>query len=424
MVEGVGNNNKILTPLFSEVDSCCSEIKSLLTDLLSLIADTTRKLRDLIIANFTDIESKLENFYKDLTQALIDNTRSLTEQLSHNLRIIEQDLVDLNKNVKYDLTSASADIKDLTSASFTDLRRYLEGKILDFSQKVGDTLEALKRFINTSFEYQLEKIETALSLQSETLLSGIDSYYTLTLLPFLSGISIAVGEVVTSTAGIGVELNKISVTLRSLPETIKHFIDGGFEDLKKYLDDWKKDLVSEIALEVSLQVVGESYYKWDSTSTYFPTITFLFRELDTEQYPRRSQIKVRLSKKNEEVVHSDIDKLKERCISFSNLGYNYGTKRFNYISTDRRFKTTVFGESSEEINDLFTTLLSVIDEPFNDKNLSITEGRLRSNVTKRTKSLGNGALNRIRYIDNFKVTLKKAVLHINGLQSPIILSKS
>lgn len=65
------------------------------------------------------------------------------------------------------------------------------------------------------------------------------------------------------------------------------------------------NLIKEIALEVSLQVVGESYYKWDSTSTYYPTLTFL--------YPRRSQIKLRLKQRNEEITPLAITKLKENC---------------------------------------------------------------------------------------------------------------
>lgn len=73
---------------------------------------------------------------------------------------------------------------------------------------------------------------------------------------------------------------------------------------------------------------------------------------------------------------------------------------------------------------LFTTLLSVIDEPFVANNLSITEERSRLNTTKRNKSLDNVGLNETTYQEEFKVALKKCVLHINGLKSPIILSKN
>lgn len=73
---------------------------------------------------------------------------------------------------------------------------------------------------------------------------------------------------------------------------------------------------------------------------------------------------------------------------------------------------------------LFTTLLSVIDEPFVANNLSITKGRSRLNTTKRNKSLDNVGLNETTYQEEFKVDLKKCVLYINGLKSPIILSKN
>ena len=69
----------------------------------------------------------------------------------------------------------------------------------------------------------------------------------------------------------------------------------------------KRDLPLWGQGEVSLQIVGESYYKWDSISTYYPTVTFLFKEEGGLQYPRRSQIKVRLAKTNSEISEQDIN---------------------------------------------------------------------------------------------------------------------
>ena len=64
----------------------------------------------------------------------------------------------------------------------------------------------------------------------------------MTLIPFLSGILVTGGEVVASTVAIGFELKAISETLSFLPETIKHSIDGAFEDLKNIWISGKKIL--------------------------------------------------------------------------------------------------------------------------------------------------------------------------------------
>ena len=62
-----------------------------------------------------------------------------------------------------------------------------------------------------------------------------------------------------------------------------------FDGLKEFLNNWKKDLIKIIASEVSLQIVGESYYKWDSTSRYYPTLIIIFKEMNTEQKARRKK---------------------------------------------------------------------------------------------------------------------------------------
>lgn len=65
---------------------------------------------------------------------------------------------------------------------------------------------------------------------------------------------------------------------------------------------FKNKSLYNLAEEMSLQMGGESYYKWDSVTTYFPTFTFLFREAGVSQYARKSQIKLRLSIRNEDLT--------------------------------------------------------------------------------------------------------------------------
>lgn len=189
------------------------------------------------------------------------------------------------------------------------------------------------------------------------------------------------------------------------------------------MKDWKKDLIKDIAEAVSLEVVGESYYRWDSVTSYYPTITFLFRETQSSQYPKRSQIKIRYNKSNTEITDLDVKELRDKCKRLGGQYYIYGQKRFNYVSKDKRFKTTVFGQEFTEIKSLFTNLLSLIDEPFEDRDLSITLNRNRASVTKRKESLDGIGLNNVNYQISFPVRLHKIVLFVNNLKSPVILWK-
>jgi hypothetical protein len=59
--------------------------------------------------------------------------------------------------------------------------------------------------------------------------------------------------------------------------------------------------------------VGESYFRFDSVSTYFPTVTFLFKETGTTPYAKRSQLKLKLKKRNEELTDQDVKSLKVKC---------------------------------------------------------------------------------------------------------------
>jgi len=126
-------------------------------------------------------------------------------------------------------------------------------------------------------------ITSALTTQTGALIASGESFYTVTILPILTGIASGVGELVISVGFRSKTVSEILVGLKNLPKTIEEELTKQFIEFKDFLSDWKKELVKEIALEVSLNIVGESYYKWDSTSTYYPTLTFLFKETGVSQ---------------------------------------------------------------------------------------------------------------------------------------------
>lgn len=120
----------------------------------------------------------------------------------------------------------------------------------------------------------------------------------------------------------------------------------------------------------------------------------------------------------------NINNLKTKCSQFSNQSYTYGQDRFNYVSSDKRFKTTVFGSNLEEIKTLFINLLSVLDKPFEERNVSITSSKSPLNVTKRNVSLIDIECNSIDYLGLFPLKLSKAVLLVNRLSKPIVLTQN
>lgn len=291
-------------------------------------------------------------------------------------------------------------------------------------EKTKALLLTLELYIRDSFEALLFNIESALTAQTASLIGSLEAFYKGQVLPLLSSIGAGVAEIVGSTTYISDIVTQILTEVKLLPRRFEDLLKGQIKEFKTYLDEWKKDLIKEVAQEVSLQIVGESYYKWDSVTTYFPTITFLFKEVDVSQYPRKSQIKLRLSKRNEDLTKLDIDNLKKSCEAIMNSTYCYGTQRFNYVSPDKRFKTTVFGKNTSQIKILLSSLCKVINEPFDDRNLSITSSRTRVNQTKRLLPLDNTDLNTISYHTSFNVKFRKAVLLVNGLKSPIVLAEA
>lgn len=193
--------------------------------------------------------------------------------------------------------------------------------------------------------------------------------------------------------------------------------------VKKQVEKLPKELPGKVAEEVALQVVGESYYRWDSVSTYFPTLSFLFREISVEQGPRRTQIKVRLKERNEEVGEEEITRLEASCRDLSNLMYTYGTMRANYVNGDKRFKTTVFCRDYPNVERVLQSICRVIGDPYDKRHLSLTTARDRPNSIKRSTPLAGVPVNTVNYQTTRIVKLYKVVLMINGLASPIIIYK-
>ena len=244
-----------------------------------------------------------------------------------------------NKFIENKVNERADELVSLITNSFTNLIYRLDQRFLELYDKLTEFFSTLTQFIESSFQALLFNIKAIVTAESLELQAAFELYYGTTIAPILAGLATGLGEISTVTSFIEKGVIDIKKEVTTLPRTLEDVLNKRLNEFKEHLEDWKKDFIQDIAEEVSLQVVGESYFKWDSTCTFFPTITFLFKELNTYQYPRRSQIKVRYGKRNEEITDEDIRKLKEKSVLLLSQQYSYGTERYNYISSDKRFKT-------------------------------------------------------------------------------------
>jgi hypothetical protein len=101
-------------------------------------------------------------------------------------------------------------------------------------------------------------------------------------------------------------------------------IETETQTLEKFFKEEIKSLPETVAKEVSLWIVGEAYKKWDSVTSYFPSLTFIFVEDTESNAPRRCQIKVRLKKPGTDLTQADIEKLRVLTRAHRNMGYSWG----------------------------------------------------------------------------------------------------
>ncbi len=140
--------------------------------------------------------------------------------------------------------------------------------------------------------------------------------------------------------------------------------------------------------------------------------------------PRRSQIKLRLNQPSAEITDQNIRLIVQKVKNIGELSYQYGTCKGNYVSSDKRFKTTVFGKDKNNIEFLLTVLFTVVDEYFDPGLLSTTEiGAKRPSLTKRKLDLYNIGLNTVNYDQVFTLQLKSVNLLVNGIKTIIKLDQ-
>ncbi len=174
-------------------------------------------------------------------------------------------------------------------------------------------------------------------------------------------------------------------------------------------------------------VVGESYYRWEGMTTFYPTLTFHFREKLEEYGSKRTQIKTRYCKLRtvEDVNNEVINAIGQACPNLLDFNYQSGPLRCNYVSSSViPWKTTIFCAEKHDAINVLNAIMPVLDEPFDETSLSFTTGR-RNHVAydRRETSETNQINENLTRLPEWKrpcmMELNKVMLLVKGLKGPI-----
>ena len=198
-------------------------------------------------------------------------------------------------------------------------------------------------------------------------------------------------------------------------------IEDKLDQLSKDQEECCEELPDRLGKVVGQYVVGDSWFRWDGTHTYYPTLCFKFKEIETIQYPRTSQIQIKLKKNNQSLTDADIVRLRSSVANLDRLQYCYGSNRGYFVAKNRRFKTTVYGDSREEIEKVLQACISVVEEEFDPNYLSYTDGVKRENVVKRGTPLLGVSTNPVNYKKPSTQELFRVLLLVNGMEQPIVI---
>lgn len=93
-------------------------------------------------------------------------------------------------------------------------------------------------------------------------------------------------------------------------------------------------------------------------------MVFIFRQVETVNRPKPTQIETSYSLTSKDFTEDMLNQLRQNAEALAGLRYNHKLVRGNYVSSDKGFKATVYGQNPEEMTGLFERLLPVVNQPF------------------------------------------------------------
>lgn len=434
MREDIIHGNNIGTAIAEELEGCCKEIKRL----LNLILTNLERAKRQILSGQNGISSLIKRSFiklrRDLTAIYLQEKEKLRIYVDALIEQVSEKLITSFKNeIVASENRVIEKVKREIIASESRIINRFKNKLLETENRLTSKLNLLEEALAN-----VNREVIALGVELTTLAEAFAGYVTL----YESNQAFLVSEV-----GAGFTVVEASfITLKGVlkgkalinTRTYNRHIDVKEKELEKfsvekikeehkYWNEKIENLPKTIAYEASLAIIGEPYRRYDAISCYYPTLSFIFYEENAVTKPRRAQIKLRLKEKTEDLTSQRIEEIKLLVSQIDNLTFMAGSTRANYVSADKRMKTSIYCEDANNAEFILDKTLSIISDVFDKSLLSITtNGTNRPNFSKRKHSLANIGLNTENYNTPFKVKLHHVHLVVNGIKNiiPIYASES
>ena len=137
-----------------------------------MVRDRFRRLRDLVIANFSNLEIELKEDIAGLKKLFLDNIKNLFEKLNINLNTLET-LIDQSYKFTIDkITEYGVQILEKITKSTNDIFTLISNNSEKVIKELTNVLTDLKIYVKDSFLAQRFNIENITTTQTETLISA------------------------------------------------------------------------------------------------------------------------------------------------------------------------------------------------------------------------------------------------------------
>jgi len=175
---------------------------------------------------------------------------------------------------------------------------------------------------------------------------------------------------------------------------------------------------------VADKVVGESFARYNNTTSFYPTLIVVCLEKKQGPNKRRCQFKIKFNKLPDEITERDISDLKKHFSELKTHYINVGNMRATYVSSDKKFKNVLFVKEEKDAKDFFKFILPLVGREYDEKCFSFTTGRDRTSITRRKDPLSKLEPQTVNYREPFHAELYRVVLLVNGLERPLVIYRS
>ena len=409
----------------TEQERCCIESKAQAEENVNRINVNVRQEANIVMTNVTN------NVNQRIT---VEANRTIT-QINRNYTIILQNRAvivakvqsvflqltlqitqgfNTVKGLQVVLIQRISQVNQLIINTGNDIKLFIQQQVATIDLTIGVVLDAIAAVVVT-----LGEISATVGGLTATITGGF-ALLTLDLLRTQAHIDNKTDKVGKKVVGdLRSDLNRQSRNIEDRLQRIENLL----RKLAKNQEECCEELPDRLGKIVGQYVVGDSWFRWDGTHTYYPTLCFKFREKHVIGNARTSQIQIKLKENNKALTDADIIKLRSSVRGLGVLEYVYGSNRGYFVAKNRRFKTTVYGDSRDDIEKVLRACLSVVEEDFDPDYLSYTNGIKRDNIVKRNLPLSGLSVNPVNYKKPSVQQLFRVLLLVNGMEQPIVIKE-